>query len=105
MIVWTILSALSGMPHSVNVRHQNLTITKMTQSIETLINQLANLVYDGWQGDAREISIDYAYLLTEGGERDLLLQRIDEFKAMHEEHFGSDKVEDDDEDCDDDDFA
>ena len=77
----------------------------MTQSIETLINQLATLVYDGWQGDAREIATDYAYLLTEGGDKDLLLQRIDEFKAMHEEHFGSDEDEDDDDDCDDEEFA
>jgi hypothetical protein len=33
------------------------------------------------------------------------LQRIDEFKSMHEEHFGSDEDEDDDDDCDDEEIA
>jgi hypothetical protein len=55
--------------------------------IESRINQLADLIYEGWQGDGHQIATDYAYLLSEGGNIKLLNKHIAEYKKMAKEMF------------------
>ena len=56
-------------------------MTTTELSIETLVDQLRDLVLELHQHNAREISADYAYLLTKG-EREKLLSAIQEFQEM-----------------------
>ena len=56
-------------------------MTTTELSIETLVDQLRDLVLELHQHNAREIATDYAYLLTKG-EREKLLSAIQEFQEM-----------------------
>lgn len=74
------------MPYSVNAWHVSCNLFFMTNSeiTEICIRQLAKLIYNGWQGDGREIVTDYAYLLTKGGRNELLDKHIKEFQEMND---------------------
>lgn len=67
--------------------------------VETKIRKLASLVYDGWDGNVREICTDYAYLLTKGGKLDLLDKAITEFEKELADRFSDN--EDDEDECED----
>jgi len=77
-----------------------MTDFEQMQLVEAKIRELASLVYDGWDGNIREICTDYAYLLTEGGKPDLLDRVITQFKQELADLY-SDDDDDDDDDCED----